>query len=150
MLIFKLFIIKPYTKICCIFLGIAMALIIQSVRDSKHVSDSIWAKLSQSKVYAISSYALSFALICYIVFSPLPANKHPTEWTNLKNSLFVSLSRPIFLICLMVCMTNVLIGHGKLMGRFFSSRMWVPFSKLSYTVYLIFPILNAVLISSMN
>jgi hypothetical protein len=111
-----LFIIKPYTKICCIFLGIAMALIIQSIRDSKNLSDSIWAKLTDSKVYAISSYALAFILICYIVFSPLPANTHPTDWSNLRNSLFISLSRPIFLLCLMVCMTNVLLGHGKLLG----------------------------------
>lgn len=127
-----------------------MGLIIESIQARRKDASSVWAKLAKSAVYGVASYTLIFVLICYIVFSPLPANKHPTKWSNLRNSLFISLSRPIFIMCLMVMMTNILLGHGKLLGRFFGSSLWVSFSKLSYTVYLIFPILNAVLISSMS
>ena len=127
-----------------------MAFIIQSIQETKQDQNSIWAKLSKSTIYGIVSYMIAFAMICYIVFSPLPANKYPLLWSNLRNSLFISLSRPLFIISLMVCMTNILLGHGKLLGKFFGSSFWVPFAKVSYVVYLIFPIMNAILISSMS
>ena len=81
---------------------------------------------------------------------PLPANKNPVKWSNLHNSLFIGLSRPFFLIGIMLLMTCMALGKGRMLKQFFSASPWVPISKLSYLVYLIFPIIDATLISSMN
>lgn len=85
-----------------------------------------------------------------MTLSPLPANKNPVKWTNLQNSLFISLSRPAFILGLMIAMLAMILDHGRLLKGFFSLPFWVPLSRLSYLVYLIFPIIDSVLISSMN
>jgi hypothetical protein len=147
--IYRLFINKPYTKVCSVFLGIAMAFMLTDIRSNRSDPSSRWARLKSSVLYVVISYSVAFALLCYIVFSPISANKHPPAWSNLRNSLFISLSRPLFIMCLMVFMINMFIGRGQGLKAFFASSFWVPLSSLSYLVYLIFPILNAVLISSM-
>ena len=51
------------------------------------------------------------------------------------------------IMVLMICMT---LNHGHMFKSAMSRDFWVPLSKLSYLVYLIFPIIDATLISSMN
>ena len=81
---------------------------------------------------------------------PLPANKNPVAWSNLHNSLFISLSRPLFVMAIMAIMVCMALDHGHMLKVAMSANFWVPLSKLSYMVYLIFPIIDATLISSMN
>ena len=49
----------------------------------------------------------------------------------------------------MLCMINMVLENGRLLRNFFSATFWVPLSRLSYIVYLIFPIINAILMSSL-
>ncbi len=51
------------------------------------------------------------------------------------------------LMLMMTCMTLDLCRPIK---NFFALQFWAPLSRLSYLVYLIFPLINATLISSMN
>ena len=152
-LIFKIFVNKPYTKFHAVFLGIGMALMYQSIQRWKsgpRDASSIWKTLANSTIFAWFSYIVAFTLIGYVTLSPLPANKNPVKWSNLQNSLFISLSRPAFIFGLMIAMVAMILDHGRLLKGFFSLPMWVPMSRLSYIVYLIFPIIDSVLISSMN
>ena len=151
-LIFKLFVIKPYTKFHAVFLGIGMALIYQEIWKSKQQPDSnsVWKKLGKSNLFAWLSYIVALTLIGFVTLYPLPANKNPVKWSNLHNSLFISLSRPFFLIGIMLLMTCMALDKGRMLKNVFSASLWVPLSKLSYLVYLIFPIIDATLISSMN
>lgn len=144
-MIFSVFINKPYTKISSVFLGIGMALVFGEIKTNE---SSRLLKLG--KCYVASSFAVAFLVICYVVFSPLSANSDPPAWSRLRNALFISLSRPAFILCLMVCMTNVFLGHGKTLRAFFASAVWVPMARLSYLVYLLFPILNMIIVSSIQ
>ena len=51
---------------------------------------------------------------------------------------------------LVLMMTLMMLDHGRVLKSFFSLKFWVPLSRLSYMVYLISPLINAILISSMN
>ena len=64
--------------------------------------------------------------------------------------MFITFSRPFFLIGLMMIMTCMILEQGRLLRNVFSASFWVPLSRLSYVVYLIFPLINARLISSMQ
>ena len=68
----------------------------------------------------------------------------------MQNSLFVSLSRPAFLFGLIFCMLPIFLDRANMLKNFFSAIWWVPLSKLTYVCYLIFPIVNAVIFSSMS
>ena len=89
-------------------------------------------------------------MIGFVTLYPLPANKNPVKWSNLHNSLFIALSRPIFILGLMIVMTCMILDQCRIFKSFLSMTFWVPLAKLSYIVYLIFPIINAVVISSMS
>ena len=150
LMIFKIFINKPYTKLYSVFLGIGMGFLFLDIRANKQNKDSPWSRLSASAVYAVTSFSLTFLLILYLIFSPHSANLDPLKWTRLHNSLYVSISRPLFIMCLMVMMTNFFLGHGKLLKAFFSLSIWAPMARVSYLVYLMFFMLNSILLSSMS
>ena len=101
-------------------------------------------------MFAWLGYIAVIATIGFVTLYPLPANKNPVAWSNLHNSLFIALSRPAFLLALMLLMVLMIFDHGRVCRNFFSMGFWVPLSRLSYLVYLIFPVINATLISSMN
>ena len=50
----------------------------------------------------------------------------------------------------MTLMTLMTLNHGHMLKSVLSRDWWAPLAKLSYIVYLIFPIIDATLISSLN
>lgn len=111
-LIFKLFVNKPYTKLHAVFLGIGMALIYRSIvswKSTENRPDCFWMRLQKSTALGIFAYLLAAFLIGFVTLYPLPANKNPVKWTNLHNSLFISLSRPVFILGLMIMMTCMVL-----------------------------------------
>lgn len=106
--------------------------------------------MSKSNLFAWVAYIFAISAIGFTTLFPLPANQNPVAWSNLQNSLFISLSRPLFVFAVMVLMICMTLDHGLLFKNVMSGDFWVPLSKLSYLVYLIFPIIDATLISSMN
>ena len=151
--IFKIFVNKPYTKLYAIFLGTATALIYNSIakyRRDRKPEDSIWFSLERSPIFGIFSWILSIVVLAFVTFYPLEANKFPMKWSKLHNSLFISLSRPAFMMALMLLMINMWLNHGRRMKKFLGCSLLLPFSKLGYGCYLVFPIVCATLTSSMS
>ena len=64
--------------------------------------------------------------------------------------MFISLSRPAFIMSIMILLICMTLNHGRTLKNFLSFTFWVPLSRSSYIIYLIFPIINATLLSSMN
>ena len=110
----------------------------------------IWRRLANSRIFAIVTYILAITAIGFVTLYPLPANKNPVKWSNLHNSLFISLSRPLFILALMALMTCMTLDLGRILKAFFSLHFWTPISRLSYVIYLAFPLVNSTLISSMS
>lgn len=150
--IFKIFVNKPYTKLHALFLGLGMGLLFLSIQRSKLVRNqqqaSFWKKLKHSKALSILIWITSLATIGFTTLYPLPANKNPVKWSRLHNTLFIALSRPAFLVALMGAMTCMLVRQGNIVRQMFQFHFWTPLARLSYTTYLVFPIVNATLISS--
>lgn len=107
-------------------------------------------KLAKSKFFALVTYILALTALGFVTLYPKPANENPVKWSNLHNSLFISLSRPLFILALMAIMICMILDHGRILKGFFSLQFWVPLSRLSYVVYLTFPLVNATLISSLH
>lgn len=56
----------------------------------------------------------------------------------------------MFVFAVMVLIICTTLDHGHMFKSAMSRDFWAPLAKLSYLVYLIFPIIDATLISSMN
>lgn len=106
-------------------------------------------KLNNSWWPHILGYLISATLIGYTTLAPLPANMHPTKWTNFQNSAFICFSRPGFLLGLMIPMVSMFMNKGKILKWLLSVKLWRPLAALSFMVYLVFPIVNSFMLGNM-
>ena len=101
-------------------------------------------------INATLQFLISMGIIAFLSLWTLSANKDPPSWSRMKSALFITLSRPAFLLCL-VCLFNLLfLGHGSSIQTFFSRRFWTVLARLTYNVYLVFPIVAGQFNSSMS
>lgn len=102
-----------------------------------------------STISAVLQFLVSMTLIGIVSLWTLSANKDPPSWSRLKSALYVTFSRPVFLLSL-ICIFNLLfLGHGSAFRTFISRRFWTVLARLSYNVYLVFPIVAGQFNSSM-
>jgi len=73
LILFRVFLIKPYTKIYAIFLGIAMAIMYKNLY--KLEPDS---KLKKNKLIRITLYLVSFTVFWFVILFPFPVQSDPT------------------------------------------------------------------------
>ena len=97
----------------------------------------------------MGSFLVAVTVIGFVSLYPISANKAPMKWSRFHNSFFIALSRPAFLLALMLIMTVLMLGHVQWLNKFLKMGVWLPLSRLSFMVYLIFPTVNATLLSSM-
>ena len=92
----------------------------------------------------------SFVILGFVCIYPIQANKDPTLWSAEKSALFVSLSRPAFLFCLVMLFYLLFLGHANGLKKMMCWRVWTIGSRLSYLIYLVFPIVAGLFASSMH
>ena len=71
-------------------------------------------------------------------------------WSRLHNSLFIALSRPLFLLGLCSITLNLWLDKGKAFKKFLSLRFFLVLGRLSYAVYLVLPLCVSLLVSSIT
>jgi peptidoglycan/LPS O-acetylase OafA/YrhL len=152
-LIYKLWLNKPYTKLHSVALGMFMAQLFLGINHAK--TEGKFEAYVSSSIFR-SGWAAAFAslgslgLITFLSTYPRSANNDPASWSREKSAIFISLSRPAFLICLICLFYIFWLNHGLAFKRFFSRRLWAMLARLSYGVYLVFPITSAQFNSSME
>lgn len=70
--------------------------------------------------------------------------------SNVLNSLFLSAVRPCWGIAMAWVIFNFHCGHGGLLNKFLSSRLWVPIGKLGFSLYLVSSVIQYNFNSSKN
>lgn len=101
------------------------------------------------KILRVFLWVLDLFLLSYVTLSPYPAQVDPMAWSNFHNAIFIAISRPLFILALMLMMGLLFTSDRNWLMRMLQHSVWLPLSRLSYVVYLVFPIVNATLLSSM-
>lgn len=130
-----------------------MALLYLSIARYKQAGsprESTWHTLENSKVFGVVSWLISLAVLGFVTLYPLPANESPMKWSRFHNSIFISLSRPAFMLSLILLMVCMLLNHGRTAKRALGVSALLPLSRLTYSVYLVLPLVSTALISSMQ
>lgn len=151
--IYPLWLNKSYTKIAAVGLGLFLARLYLDVKSAKvngsfliYKSNSVCGK----SIVAIPLMLGCIAILGAIGYWPRSANQDPPSWSRLKSALFVTLSRPTFLLCIICIMYCLFLNHCLCCKRFIARRFWTVLARLSYGVYLVFPIFSAQFSSSMG
>lgn len=156
-IIFKIWLNKPYTKLHCIAWGFIMARLFLKIDEVKRQTGNakalrerlFWGRLNSSWVAGLVTL-IAFGVLAFISIYPLSANKDPSSWPAEKSAVYVSTSRNAFLICLILIFTVMWLDFGKFLKHHFSRQLWCVLSKLSFTVYLAFPVMASLFNSSMD
>lgn len=143
--IYALWLNKSYTKIAAVGMGIFLARLYMDVREAKannNLQEFKKRSICGKSWIAIPSMLASIAILGVIGYTPRSANKDPPSWSRLKSATFISLSRPIFLLCIICIFYILFLDHCLACKRFISGRFWTVLARLSFGVYLVFPIFS--------
>lgn len=151
--IYALWLNKSYTKIASIGMGIFLAQLYLGVREAKAAKNFDSYKKASCcgrKWVAITSMFVSVGLLGFIGYAPRSANKDPPSWSRLKSASFITFSRPVFLLSIICIFYVLFLDHCLMCKRFVAGRFWTVLARLSYGVYLVFPIFSGQFSSSMG
>ena len=84
-------------------------------------------------------------MLLFIPAIPLTANQNAYTWTSAQNVAYFSFGRLGYCTCAMSFMTAIFLGNGDIIRRLIGQKLWVPFSKLCFPAYLIYPIIIALM-----
>ena len=154
-LIYKLWLNKSYTKFPSVALGLWLARLFLEVNEAKLRGPRHFKEYKRASVFgrtwvALLACATALGTLGFISIFPLSANKDPPSWSRLRNATFISLSRPAFLLALICLFYLLFLDYGQALKRFCARRFWAVLSRLSYGVYLVFPIVAAQFNSAMS
>ena len=147
--IFRLFVNKPYTKLYAVFLGIQMAFIYKHVDQTNPLSLTSFMSLKTNTKLRVFLWLLTVTVLGYVSLAPYPAQVSPMKWSNFHNALFITLTRPMFIMALMLLMVLLFTSEKCWLYRMLSHPVWLPMGRLTYAVYLIFPVVSSTLLSAM-
>ena len=144
--IYKLWLNKPYTKLHCVALGMFMGHLYLNVNQAKkdgNFEEFKTRSIFKYKCIRVVACLASLSLLGFLSTYPRSANNDPASWSREKSAVFVSLSRPAFLLGLICLFYLLWLSQDGPLKRFFSRQIWAIPARLSYSVYLVFPITSA-------
>ena len=59
------------------------------------------------------------------------------SWSQLPNSIYLSLARPAFVAGIALVLTGAMVGKSKFIQNLLGGSFWTPFARLNFFVYLI-------------
>ena len=139
---------KPYTKFPAVVLGASMGVFYLNwwkyqksdvrTRSEKFI---ILNCIHKSKCLWILLYIYSIITMIAVVALPFFANLNGYAWAMVSNAIFFAVSRFFYITSIMAIIIAILIGRGKILKSLLSIYFFTPLSKLTFVVYLIFPLI---------
>lgn len=122
---------KPYTRMHSYFLGVLITFCL-------HMKPSLRVPV----FIRIIIYAIVWPVIWCLFFITYNIWNRG-GWNDTENVIFAALHHPVFSCCFAISIYLMSLGYkGPLnLRNFFAHRFWIPFSKLSYGVYLYTPVI---------
>jgi len=146
--IFKGFINKPYTKLHAVALGVGFGIMFLGIQKKKERGR---VPIMLKKWWGILlCYVVGWTLVGYTVLRPWEANKDPFLWPKMQNYAFIALSRPAFLIGVILLIVPLFGGFGKPLASFLKNRAFKFLARLTYSAYLFFPIVSGFFVAGVK
>ena len=129
--------IKPYTRIGPYLVGMALGFVLYS-REGK---------ITLSKNQSIIGWTAAVIANVAVLFAMLPVNGG-YRLPDVLAGLYSATSRVIWALSLAWVTYATSAGKGGWIGSFLSSKFWQPWSRLTYSAYLIHPVIMAIFYGS--
>ncbi|EGC29495.1 hypothetical protein DICPUDRAFT_158919 [Dictyostelium purpureum] len=134
---------KPWNRIGPYLVGILIAFIYCDPKASRRVRYIYHFKLARYTIYAVALFITFF-------LSYIPYTFYKNAWSNYQNALFSGFAHTWFTIGLGLFMIATFYGYGGVLKWFLELGIWKFFSKLTYSAYLVHPLVIMYRIYSMS
>jgi peptidoglycan/LPS O-acetylase OafA/YrhL len=121
---------KPYARCVAYLQGVAVAFLLQYDND--------WTR---NRIVRYLGYAVSFALTFCPVYLTSSFWRNGGHWSTINNEMYISFSRVGFLLGIMFVMYSMYKKHTFLLRKVLSGYIWVFLARLTYTAYLLHPMI---------
>jgi len=130
---------KPWNRVGPYLIGISVAFI---YRDGEKVK-----KLYKNQTIRYVFYLVSLGITFF--FSYIPYSYYQSSgWNNTESALFSAFAHTLFTVGFSLFMLGTFYGYGGFLKWFLDLPIWKPFSKLTYSTYLIHPVIIMVRVLS--
>ncbi|GAM20720.1 hypothetical protein SAMD00019534_038950 [Acytostelium subglobosum LB1] len=122
---------KPWTRVGPFAVGLAVALLyrIEKTRE-----------LYNKPLFRYTAYILALSITFFFTYIPYTSFHSDNGWNNTENGLYNGFAHTLFTVGLALYMMSTFYGHGGVLGQFLELPIFKYFSKLTYSTYLIHPI----------
>ena len=129
--------IKPYTRIGAYLVGMLLGFILYSTED----------KVRLSKTQATIGWILAVVGNLGVLFAMTPVNGG-YQLPDALAGLYSATSRVVWALSMAWVTYASSAGRGGFIGSLLSSRLWLPWSRLTYSAYIIHPVVMAIFYGS--
>ena len=141
--------VKPYCRINPYLVGMALGYIIWKVNQWKSQTGDRRALKLRLTILSTISWPVSFTL-CFALVYGLYSSFHGHLMSEFENILYLGLSRTLWGLGLSLLIFICYSGMGGPIDTFLSWGVFVPLSRLTFTAYLIHPIVISASLSSLR
>ncbi|KAM9959014.1 hypothetical protein ACTFIR_000065 [Dictyostelium discoideum] len=140
---------KPYYRIGAYIVGILIAFIYTDSKLSKKVRYFYYLRTTRYLLYCISLFITFF--LSYISFDFYKNSiNFVGNWTTIQKSFYNGFSHTTFSIGVSIIILATFYGYGGIVQWFLKLGIWKFFSKLTYSSYLVHPLVIAYRLYSMT
>jgi len=135
---------KPYIRMPPYLFGLVSGFIyFASLNNSEDKLANLFVKLFKNFIYRYLNLALGVILWLILINVQFQVYEHPgsnfeyDKWSHKKTSAYFAFLRFGLGLSYTCMFTPLSLGHFPWISTFFSSQFWTPWSRLTFTVYLI-------------
>ena len=142
---------KPYTKLHILVSGMVMGVFYLRLVAYKKLDENdqmikhpyIYT-MHTSKIFVACAYIYAFGVLNAVTMTPLEANKNGYSWNSTQNIFYLLFARFGYITSLITMIIIILTGNGNYMKWLLSLYIWRPLARLTFVVYLIFPLVISI------
>ena len=135
---------KPYIRLPPYVFGIGAGFIyFTSTTNNEDNISNFFIKLYKNTIFRFANLALGITLWLVAINVQFNVYEHPgrsfdyKEWSHDKNAAYLALIRLVLAIAYSSMFTPMVLGYFSSITTILSSQIWVPFSRLTFCVYLV-------------
>lgn len=137
---------KPYMKLVAVSTGMFLGLFYlrlleyrKATREEQKTKFKLLHFTANSKLTTVALYVYAIGMMLFVTSIALTANKDAYSWTTAQNVSYYSFGRLGYCSSVMAFLTIIFLDKGELIKRLLGQPLWVPFAKLAFPAYLIYP-----------
>ena len=87
------------------------------------------------------AYVIGLFLILFLILITFNANSEPWTWPQWVNAVYLSLSRPLFIIGIYIFALATFVGRLQGIRNILGNEILTPIARLTFCIYLVHPII---------